>query len=377
MSRKPRINLWTFIIDNSLLLVAGTVGALLWANLDHTSYERFVHVLHFPVNDIGMAFFFALAMKEIVEAMLPGGALASPREAAVPLLAAVGGMAGPAALYAVQVVIVGRPELMPGWAIPCATDIAFSYMAARLIFHKDHPAIPFLLLLAIADDALGLILIALFYPTGQLSIVSFAAFMLPAIGVAIFLKRRRIRNFWPYALVSGGLSWAALFLGGFHPALALVPIVPFMPHGKRDLGPFSPDEHGLPDTMNQFEHWWRVPVQVILLFFGLTNAGVVFSHTGEGTWIVMSSLIVGKPAWHCVDDNDCYSHWAPRTGRLKSLARAGYWSRSRDRIHGRPIFCDCSVSARRNSRRDEDGGVIELCRVAACRRSWSCGGTPP
>src|SRR5688572_16449146 len=195
MSHKPRNNLWTFIIDNSLLLVAGTVGALLWANLDRTSYESFVHVLHFPVNDIGMAFFFALAMKEIVEATLPGGALASPREAAVPLLAAVGGMSGPAALYAVQVGIVGRPELMPGWAIPCATDIAFSYMAARLIFHKDHPAIPFLLLLAIADDALGLILIALFYPTGQLSIVSLVAFMLSAIGVALFLKRRRVNNF--------------------------------------------------------------------------------------------------------------------------------------------------------------------------------------
>src|SRR4051812_12153089 len=72
MSHAGRTNLWKFIIDNSLLLVVGTVSALLWANLDHTSYEHFVHVLHFPVNDIGMAFFFALAMKEIVEAMLPG-----------------------------------------------------------------------------------------------------------------------------------------------------------------------------------------------------------------------------------------------------------------------------------------------------------------
>ena len=150
--------------------------------MDNASYERIAHALHFPVNDIGMVFFFALAMKEIVEATLPGGALASPRQAAVPLLAAVGGMAGPAALYAVLVTIVNRPELMPGWAIPCATDIAFSYMAARLIFPKDHPAIPFLLLLAIADDALGLILIAVFYPTGPLSLISFAVFIIPARG---------------------------------------------------------------------------------------------------------------------------------------------------------------------------------------------------
>jgi NhaA family Na+:H+ antiporter len=68
-----------------------------------------------------------------------------------------------------------------------------------------------------------------------------------------------------------------------------------MPHEKRDLGLFNPDEHGRPDTMNRFEHWWRVPVQVILLLFGFTNAGVVFSHTGQGTWIVMSSLAIGKP----------------------------------------------------------------------------------
>jgi NhaA family Na+:H+ antiporter len=144
MSRTPKTSLWTYTIDNYLLLIGGTICALVWANLHYASYERIAHFLHFPVNDIGMVFFFALAMKEIVEATLPGGALASPRQAAVPLLAAVGGMAGPAILYAILAIIVNRPELMPGWAIPCATDIAFSYMAARLIFSKDHPAIPFL-----------------------------------------------------------------------------------------------------------------------------------------------------------------------------------------------------------------------------------------
>src|SRR4030095_2808385 len=181
---------------------------------------------------------------------------------------AVGGMAVPASLYAIQASVAGRPDLLPGWAIPCATDIAFSYMAARLIFYKGHPAIPFLLLLAIADDALGLILIAVFYPTRSLSMPAFAAFMIPALVAALWMKRHRVRSFWPYTLLGGGLSWIALMLGGFHPALALVPIVPFMPHQKRDLGLFSPKEHGLPDTMNRFAHWWRVPVQVILFLFG-------------------------------------------------------------------------------------------------------------
>ncbi|HVL65802.1 MAG TPA: Na+/H+ antiporter NhaA [Vicinamibacterales bacterium] len=287
---------WAFIIDNSLLLVFGTVTALVWANLAPHSYDTLAHgPLHFIVNDIGMVFFFALAAKEIIEATLPGGPLASPREAAVPLLAAAGGMIAPASLYAVLVLAVGRPELSSGWAVPCATDIAFSYMAARLIFPRDHPAIPFLLLLAIADDAMGLMLLAVFYPSGPLSLLNFTVLMIPAIGVSVWLKRRRTLSYWPYVLVGGGLSWAALYLGGVHPALAMVPILPFMPHEKRDLGLFHTLESHLPYTMNRFEHAFKVPVQIILLFFGLVNAGVPFGSVGSGTWIVFIALIAGKP----------------------------------------------------------------------------------
>jgi Na+:H+ antiporter, NhaA family len=287
--------LWALVLDNSLLLVAGTVAALFWANLDHESYDRFAHALHFAVNDVGMVFFFAMAAKEIVEATVPGGALSSPREAAVPMLAAAGGMIGPAGLYALLVIVLGRPELMPGWAVPCATDIAFSYLAARLIFPPSHPAIPFLLLLAIADDALGLILLAVFYPSAPLSPVSFAGFMIPALGAAWWLKRRGTSSFWPYVIIGGGLSWAALFLGGVHPALALVPIIPFMPHEARDLGLFDRRERALEDTMNRFARAWKVPVQFILLLFGLVNAGVTFSSVGSGSWVVLSSLAIGKP----------------------------------------------------------------------------------
>ena len=286
---------WKIVVDNSLLLLVGAVSALLWANLHHESYEHFSHSLHFVVNDVGMVFFFALATKEIFEATLPGGALASPREAAVPLFAAVGGMAAPAALYVIQVTLEGRPELIRGWAIPCATDIAFSYLAVRFVFPANHPAIPFLLLLAIADDALGLILLAVFYPSAPLSIVKLVGFMIPALGLALWLKRRPTLNYWPYVLGAGGLSWLALHFGGLHPALALVPIVPFMPHEKRDLGIFHPRESDLPYTMNQFEHALKVPVQFVLLLFGLANAGVLVSSAGSATWIVLLSLVVGKP----------------------------------------------------------------------------------
>src|SRR5687767_9208204 len=143
-------------------MVTGAVIALIWANLSPEGYDRFTHPLHFAVNDVAMAFFFGLAMKEIIEATAPGGALHSLRRAAVPVVAAVGGMAGPALLYVTMAAVFERPDIVRGWAIPCATDIAFSYLVARVVFRASSPAIPFLLLLAIADDALGLILLALF-----------------------------------------------------------------------------------------------------------------------------------------------------------------------------------------------------------------------
>jgi Na+:H+ antiporter, NhaA family len=286
--------LWALIVDRSLLLVSGAVAGLAWANIDHSSYARFSQALRFPVNDIGMVFFFALAVKEIVEATLPGGALESPRESAVPILGAVGGMIGPAGLYLLLSIGLGRPELMRGWAIPCATDIAFSYGVARFIFPRNHPAIPFLLLLAIADDAMGLILLAVLYPA-QGSLLHFVALMVPALAISAWLRRSRATSFWPYLTIGGGLSWAALFVGGFHPALAMVPILPFMPHAKRDLGFFDAREANLPDTMNRFEHAWKTPVEFVLLFFGLMNAGVMFSSVGTGSWTVLLSLLLGKP----------------------------------------------------------------------------------
>ena len=290
-----RSNLARFVLDNSLLLLAGTGAAVVWANLDFRSYDRVAHPLHFVVNDIGMVFFFALAAKEVFEATLPGGALASPRRALSPLAAAVGGMVLPALIYLGLTWARGPADLARGWAIPCATDIAFSAMVARIVFPAGHPAIPFLLLLAIADDALGLIILAIFYPSGALSFSALAVLMAAAIVVAVLLRRRRVQSFWAYVLGPGVLSWAALYTGGFHPALALVPIVPFMPHSRRDLGVFDEREEYQPDTLNRFEHWWATPVQVVLLLFGFANAGVPFAQIGAGTYYVVAGLLFGKP----------------------------------------------------------------------------------
>jgi NhaA family Na+:H+ antiporter len=282
------------IFDNSLLLLAGTVAAVVWANVDWVSYDSVAHPLHFWVNDVGMVLFFALATKEVFEATLPGGPLASPRRALSPLAAAVGGMTAPALIYLALALTRGPADLARGWAIPCATDIAFSAMVARLVFPAAHPAIPFLLL-AIADDALGLAILAVFYPSGSLSPLALVGLMTAAVLVAIWLRRQRVGNFWAYVLGPGALSWAALYFGGFHPALALVPIVPFMPHSTADLGLFDPREQSRADTLNRFEHWWAIPVQFVLLFFGFANAGVPFEQIGPGTYYVLAGLLLGKP----------------------------------------------------------------------------------
>jgi len=168
-------------------------------------------------------------------------------------------------------------------------------MIARIVFPAGHPAIPFLLLLAIADDAMGLIILAVFYPSGSLSFTSLGLLMAGAVVTALWLRRRGVQSFWPYVLGPGALSWAALYMGGFHPALALVPVIPFMPHSGRDLGVFDEREEYQADTLNRFEHWWATPVQLVLLLFGFANAGVTFEQIGAGTYYVLAGLVIGKP----------------------------------------------------------------------------------
>lgn len=294
-----------FLLENSLFLIIGTGVALVMANLFHEVYHHAVHHgpaphfnLHFVVNDILMCFFFATAAKEIWESLLPGGALSSPRKAATPLLATAGGIIFPAGLYLIGAQLFGAPELIRGWAIPCATDIAFSYLVARIVFGKGHPAIPFLLLLAIADDAAGLIILAVAYPTGEMNLVLFFGLVLGALAFNIIVLRKLFKatNFWLYLVLAGPASWWGFYRGGIHPALALVPVIPTMPSAARDSGYFEgmADEHPM-DTLNSFEHWWKNPIELILMLFGFANAGVAFSAMGLGTWLVTGGLLVGKP----------------------------------------------------------------------------------
>lgn len=284
-----------FAVENSLLLLLGTVIALAWANADPSGYGAAVRPLRFAVNDVGMVFFFGLAVKEIIDATAPGRALHSFKRASVPVIAAVGGMIGPAAVYVGLATVVGAPELLRGWAIPCATDIAFSYLIARFIFGAEHPAVPFLLLLAIADDAFGLLILAAFYPSGELRPVWVVTLLGAACLAAWGLRRAGTQSVWPYVLLPGGVSWAGLYVGGLHPALALVPILPFVPRAPGDPDLLVESAAPSRDPLHEFERWWQLPVEGILFLFALTNAGVPLGRAGVGTWVVLAAILLGKP----------------------------------------------------------------------------------
>jgi NhaA family Na+:H+ antiporter len=306
-------NAMRFLLENSLFLILGAVAGLLWANLNWESYSHFIHItllpndligyphdghkaitLHYFINDMMMAFFFAIAGKEVWEATLPGGTLSNPRKAATPLIATIGGMAGPAGVYILGAMAFGQlSELGNGWAIPCATDIAFSYMVARLVFGAGHPAIPFLLLLAIADDALGLIILAVFYPQGEVNLL-WMLLPVAAVILGLTMKRMRVMSFWPYILGAGAISWFGFAMAGLHPALGLLPVIPTLPHAHTDTGIFERDASAK-DPLNDFEHWWKNPVELILGAFGLMNAGVVLSSAGNATYLVLAGLFIGKP----------------------------------------------------------------------------------
>lgn len=330
---------WNFLTHYSLFLIIGAVIALIWANTDFQSYTNFIqmelisdsiighahvdaegHVhrtltLHYLINDVLMALFFAMAGKEVWEAVILENGSLRGRKAMTPLIATIGGMLGPISVYLGLAYLMGSDTysaVANGWAIPTATDIAFSYLIGRMIFGAGHPAVRFLLLLAIADDAAGLIILAIFYPSGVIAPIWLLLSLASAIGVFVlanWLPRRMDRGnldrpnstwvrdklgFWPY-LIAAVLSWYGFQESGIHPALGLLPIVMTIPHADRAFGLFAHAEQHLTDLLNHIEHLLKIPVEIILFFFGLANAGVLVSAIGDATWLVLAGLLIGKP----------------------------------------------------------------------------------
>jgi Na+:H+ antiporter, NhaA family len=291
-ARIPR--LWEFALEHLLILPAGAAIALVWANVLPESYYRFSYAIAFAVNDVAMAFFFALMTKEVVEATAPGGVLHPWRRALLPVIAAIAATALSALIHVQAVDALDEPALAVAWPVTFATDLAFSYFIARVICGR-HPIVPFVLLLAIASDALGGVAIAAFHPTEVHHFTKAGAVLAVALGLAMALRRARAKSFWPYLLIAGSTSWFAFWWSGLPPAFGLVPIMPFLPHAASDPGFFIDASPDAKDTLSQFEVWWRYPAQIALFFFGLVNAGVAFHSLEPGTWGLPVAVLVGKP----------------------------------------------------------------------------------
>ena len=276
---KEKINL---LREFSVPLIAGVVVALIWANLWPEKYHHFIEdpllgplSVHFITNELFMVLFFGIAAVEITQSCLPGGDLNPPRKSINPLLATLGGVIGPIGTYFLLNALFGGPGLANGWGIPTATDIALAWLVARLVFGTKHPAVPFLLLLAVADDAIGLAIIAIFYPDPNVPVAPVWLF-LTFLGmiVAYILRSMKVKSYWPYIILGGGLSWTGLFNAHLHPALALVFIIPFLPHAARESGHLFEDDPQDRSTLSTFEHEWKLVVDFGLFMFGLANAGV-------------------------------------------------------------------------------------------------------
>ena len=263
-----------------VLLVVASIIALIWANTPwRASYTGLLNVpvgvhlgslaldkpLLLWINDALMAIFFLLVGMEIKREVLQGE-LSSLQQAALPCVAAVGGMLGPALVYAA--INWGDPVTMHGWAIPAATDIAFSLGVLALLGARAPSSLKiFLLALAIIDDLGAIIIIALFY-TEDLSLLSLG---LAAAGLLalIALNLAGVRRIAPYALV-GIFLWVCVLKSGVHATLAGVALgfaVPLRGAREGDVSPLRHLEHTL--------HPWVT--YAILPIFAFANAGVSLS----------------------------------------------------------------------------------------------------
>lgn len=300
----------TFVADalrtetvGGVLLLLAAITALIWANVPalHDSYESVGH-FHFGPEALGLnlsvehwaadgllAIFFFVAGIELKRELVAGD-LKDPKAAALPVVAALCGMAVPALVYTLTNV-TGDGSLA-GWAVPTATDIAFALAVLAVIGTSLPSALrAFLLTLAVVDDLFAILIIAIFF-TSQ---INFAALGGAVVGLAVFwlLLRKGVRGWYvyvPLALV----IWALMYNSGVHATIAGVAMGLMLRCTRREDEQHSPGEH--------IEHLVRpLSAGLAVPLFALFSAGVVVSGGALGdvftqpeTLGVVLGLVVGK-----------------------------------------------------------------------------------
>jgi NhaA family Na+:H+ antiporter len=284
---------WRFAGKHDLFLPLGAVIGLIWANTYAVSYFETAQALAFWVNDVGLAFAVAFIAQEAIEAAMPGGTLYPWRSATVAVIAGAGGSMGAVAVYAAHIYATDERVLLQGWPIVCSVDLLFSVAIARWIFRRRVP--PFLLVAALTTDVIGLALVSGRHSVAQLRPAA-AALIVPALGISVALRRLHVQSIWPYLSLAGPLWWMACYATGIHPALSLLPVVPFLVHAPRDVNASLQADSGPHRSPTHFEQVFRSPMKAIAFLFGLANGGVLIHGFGTGTWAVITASLVGRPA---------------------------------------------------------------------------------
>lgn len=299
-----------FIHDSraiGILLLSCTFISLVLANLDFTAttYIKtwqfhfgeagkhhwqigYLHlpntVLHF-INDLLMAFFFLMAGMEIKRELV-SGELSSLKNSILPLFAAIGGMIMPAVIF---ILFNKASDNSSGWAIPTATDIAFSLGVASLLGKRVPIALKiFLTALAIIDDLGAIIVIALFYG-GEIEWV----YLLGCVGclTALFILNKLKRAFGIIQILIGFILWYCTFNSGIHATVAGVLFAFFVP---------TKYLHRLEIKLHNWVYFLIIPL------FALANTAIQLPADSMGalnsqlSWGIIIGLVIGKPLGICL-----------------------------------------------------------------------------
>ena len=284
---------WFFKLEaaSGILLLISAIAALIVSNSELSVYyfetlnkylfigiNNFglkLSVLHW-INDALMAIFFFFVTLEIKREFLQGE-LSSIKQAMLPIIGAVGGMLIPALIYIY--INIGNPNTLNGWAIPSATDIAFSIGILSLLGSRVPISLKvFLTALAIIDDLGAIVIIAFFY-TGDLNI-QYLLLMLVTFILLLVLNKFSIKKFTPY-LILGLFLWFFTHESGIHATIAGVLLASVIPHRKKDHD-FS--------LLIKIEHAISPYVAYMIMpLFAFANAGVSL----EG--LSLSSLMLPVP----------------------------------------------------------------------------------
>ncbi len=257
-----------------------------YVSLGVSSFKLKLSVLHW-INDVLMTIFFFLVSLEIKREMVQGE-LSNPKQALLPIIGAVGGMIVPALIYVL--ININSPETLKGWAIPSATDIAFSLGVLSLLGKRVPISLKiFLTALAIIDDLGAIVIIAFFY-SGNIQ-VTYLILMAIALIVLFIFNKFNIKLFLPYLIV-GILLWDFTHQSGIHATISGVLLALLIPHDIKDKSK---------SLLLKLEHAISPYVAFgIMPLFAFANAGVSLDGIGFSTLLnpeplgIVCGLFIGK-----------------------------------------------------------------------------------